>query len=312
MTSASACGKIILLGEHAVVYGRPALAVPLPQLRASVEITPIDGEEAGSLRILATDIDLTSWLHALDANHPLAKIIHLVRQAVGIEDHPALELRISSNIPVASGLGSGTAVSVAIVRALSARLGNPLPAEMQSALTFEVEKLYHGTPSGIDNTVVAHEMPVFFLRDQVPEPFGIGAPLTLVIGDTGLQSNTSIAVGMVREAWQADADRYESLFDQIGEFVERGRAAIEAGNLVELGSQMNQNQVLLRDIGVSSPELETLIEAALSAGALGAKLSGGGMGGNMIALVETNRAHEIENGLLKAGATRTLVAEVGA
>jgi mevalonate kinase len=133
-----------------------------------------------------------------------------------------------------------------------------------------------------------------------------------VIGDTGLQSNTSIAVGMVREAWQADADRYESLFDQIGEFVERGRAAIEAGNLVELGSQMNQNQVLLRDIGVSSPELETLIEAALSAGALGAKLSGGGMGGNMIALVETNRAHEIENGLLKAGATRTLVAEVGA
>ncbi len=312
MTSASACGKIILLGEHAVVYGRPALAVPLPQLRVSVDITPIDGGETGSLRLLAPDIGLTSWLHELEASHPLAKIVHLVRQTVGIEDHPALELRIRSSIPVASGLGSGTAVSVAIVRALSARLGNPLPVEMQSTLTYEVEKLYHGTPSGIDNTVISHEMPVFFRRGQAPEPFSIGAPLTLVIGDTGMRSNTSIAVGMVRKAWQADAHHYENLFDRIGEVVERGRAAIEVGNLAELGSQMGQNQSLLREIGVSSPELETLIEAAHCAGALGAKLSGGGMGGNMIALVETNRADDVENRLLEAGATRTLVAEVGA
>jgi mevalonate kinase len=312
MTSASACGKIILLGEHAVVYGRPALAVPLPQIRVNVEIKPVDGGEAGSLRILAPDIDLTSWLHALEANHPLARIVHLVRQAVGIEDHPALELSIRSSIPVASGLGSGTAVSVAIVRALSAQLGDPLPADMQSALTYEVEKLHHGTPSGIDNTVIAHEMPVYFQRGQAPEPFDIGAPLTLVIGDTGFRSNTSIAVGMVRKTWQADKPRYERLFDQVGEIAELGRAAIEAGNLVQLGMQLNQNQALLREIGVSSPELETLIEAALSAGALGAKLSGGGMGGNMIALVEANRADEISNGLLKAGATRTLVAEVGA
>jgi len=312
MTGASACGKIILLGEHAVVYGRPALAVPLPQLRALVEVSPISGGAPGAMRIEAPEIDLSTWLHKLKPDHPLAMIVQLTRQALEIDDHPALEIRVRSSIPVASGLGSGTAVSVAIVRALSAHLGKALPLEVQSALTYEVEKLYHGTPSGIDNTVVAYEQPVFFRRGQGPEPFAIGAVLTLVIGDTGQRSNTSMAVGMVRKAWSEDEDRYENLFDRVGRIVERGRISIEAGDRSELGMLMDQNQALLREMGVSSPELETLIEAAHGASALGAKLSGGGMGGNMIALVEPDRARQVEDALRAAGATRTMVAEVGA
>jgi mevalonate kinase len=312
MTSSSACGKIILLGEHAVVYGRPALAVPLPQLRASVEVSPISGSDVGSIRVEAPDIDLSTWLEALKPDHPLARIILLTMQALGIDDHPALEIRVNSNIPIASGLGSGTAVSVAIVRALSTHFGNPLPAEQQSALTYEVEKLHHGTPSGIDNTVVAYEQPVFFRRGHETEPFNIASILTLVIGDSGHRSNTSISVGKVRNAWQADVDRYEVMFDRVGEIVEDGRRAIEAGELAELGALMDRNQALLHEIGVSSHELDSLIEAARNASALGAKLSGGGMGGNMIALVEADRVGEVEHALRAAGATWTMVVEVGA
>ena len=207
MTTASACGKIILLGEHAVVYRRPALAAPLPQLRATAEVERLEDGEAGAVHIEAPDVDLSSWLHALEPNHPLAKIVDLVRHELGIEDHPPLALGLRSSIPVASGLGSGTAVSVAILRALSEHWGKPLSKDRQSALAFEVEKLHHGTPSGIDNTVVAYEQPVYFMRGEAPEPFPIGAPFTLVVGDSGQRSSTSVAVGMLRVAWQADQDR---------------------------------------------------------------------------------------------------------
>jgi mevalonate kinase len=310
MISASACGKIILLGEHAVVYGRPALAVPLPQVRATAEVEILEQAEEGTVRLEAPDVDLSTWLHALQPDHPLAKIVLLVRQELEIEDHPAVELRVRSSIPVASGLGSGTAVSVAIVRALSKHWGKPLNTEQQSALAYEVEKLHHGTPSGIDNTVVAYEQPVHFIRGEAPEPLSIGTSITLVVGDTGQPSNTSVAVGNVRKAWEADSVRYESLFDRIGEIVDRGRAGIEKGDLPTLGSLMNRNQVLLQEMGVSSSELEILIEAARSSGALGAKLSGAGMGGNMIALVDAAEAGSIEKALQAAGATWTLTAEV--
>ncbi len=312
MTIASACGKIILLGEHAVVYGRPALAVPLPELRATAAASDLAEGEPGSVRIEAPDIELATWLHEMPADQPLAAIVQLARQALAIEEHPPLALRVQSNLPVASGLGSGTAVSVAVLRALSAHWGTPLPPERQSALAFEVEKLHHGTPSGIDNTVVAYEQPVYFVRGEAPQPFPIGAPFTLVLGDTGLRSNTSVAVGMVRQAWQAEKARYEALFDRVAGTVAEGRKAIEDGDWTTLGKAMDENQQLLQQIGVSSGELETLIEASRTAGALGAKLSGAGMGGNMIALVEAEAAAGVEQALQTAGASWTMTVEVGA
>jgi mevalonate kinase len=312
MTIASACGKIILLGEHAVVYGRPALAVPLPELRATAVASDLTEGEAGSVRIEAPDIELASWLHELPAEHPLAVIVRLAQQGLAIDDHPPLALRVQSNIPVASGLGSGTAVSVAILRSLSAHWGRPLSPEQQSALAFEVEKLHHGTPSGIDNSVVAYEQPVYFVRGDASQPFPIGAPFTLVLGDTGQRSNTSVAVSQVRQSWQADRKRFEALFDHVARTVMRGREAIQRGDWVLLGEAMDENQQQLQEIGVSSENLETLIKAARQAGALGAKLSGAGMGGNMIALVDTDAAEGIQQALQIAGATWTMKVEVGA
>lgn len=308
--SASAPAKIILFGEHAVVYGHPAIAVPVMQVQAKAIVRAEPRGAAGKVRIQAPDIGLEADLSDLPAANPLATAIRGVAEALGVSRLPALTLRVTSTIPVAAGMGSGAAVSVAIIRALSAFLGHPLPAERVSALAYEVEKLHHGTPSGIDNTVITYAMPVYFVRGKAIETLHVGAPLTIVIGDSGVASPTAIAVGDVRRAWQSDSRHYEQLFDRIGEIVQAARQAIEKGQPDILGGLMNDNHALLRAMGVSSPELDRLVEAARAAGALGAKLSGAGRGGNMIALTTPENAPGIALALQAAEAIQTIITEI--
>lgn len=310
MTTARAPGKIILFGEHAVVYGRPAIAVPIHQVSAIVEVTSIPASPLGVIHVEAPDIGLDSWLHELNPDQPLARIIHLTLEEIGDHDPPTIGIQISSSIPIASGLGSGTAVSVAIIRSLSNHLGQSLPLKRQSELAYEVEKIHHGTPSGIDNTVVTYAKPVYYERGRDPEIIQIGAPFTLIISDTGVQSSTAIAVEQVRKDWQENPDTYESLFDEIGKLVLQARYSMERGQVHELGPLMDQNQVLLELIGVNSPPLQNLIDAARSAGAYGTKLSGAGLGGNTIALVDPVNASSVEKALRQAGAVSTLTTEV--
>ncbi|RPI33060.1 MAG: mevalonate kinase [Chloroflexota bacterium] len=308
--TATAPGKIILFGEHAVVYGQPAMAVPVTGVQARAVALAAPRAEPGMVQIQAPDIGLEAFLHTLPVDHPLAAAVGGVFKALGVSRPPAFTLRITSTIPVAAGMGSGAAVSVAIIRAVSAFLGHPFSVEQVSALAFEVEKLHHGTPSGIDNTVVAYARPVYFVRGRPLETFTTPQPLTIVIGDTGVASPTAIAVGDVRSAWQADPGPYEALFLRIGQVVRSARAAIERGQVSSLGPLMDENHHLLRQIGVSSPELEHLVESARQAGALGAKLSGGGRGGNMIALASAENAAIIARRLEEAGATRTLITTI--
>jgi mevalonate kinase len=307
MSSASAPGKIILFGEHAVVYGRPALAVPVSQIRATVEV---EAWPRPGVWIEAPDVGLASELAQLASDQPLAAAVRGVFSALGIASFPAIQIRISSSIPVASGLGSGAAVSVALIRALSAHLGQPLSDEQVSALAFEIEKLHHGTPSGIDNTVVTYARPVYFVKGQPPETFKVGAPFTVVIGDTGVAASTKAAVSDVRSLWQTAPGRWEDVFDQVGEIARQARAAIESGDVSALGPLMDANPVLLQRMTVSSPELERLLSAARAAGAQGAKLSGGGRGGNMIALVAKEKAPAVAEALQSAGAKRTIITRV--
>ena len=196
------------------------------------------------------------------------------------------------------------------MRVLAKFLGRELDAAAVSAVVYEVEKLYHGTPSGIDNTVIAHAQPVWFVRGQPLQAFVVRRPFTIAIGDTGLKSPTKTAVGDVRAAWEADRARYERLFDQVGGIAEHARAAIESGDIEALGPLMDANHALLRDIGVSSGELERLVAAAKSAGAAGAKLVGGGRGGNMIALVDAGVRAAVERALIEAGARGVITTQV--
>jgi mevalonate kinase len=294
---ASACGKIILLGEHAVVYGFPSVAVPVRSLRAWAELS----EDPPPFRIVASAIGLNASLDDLSDEHPLAYCVRTAAEALQIKEMKG-RLTITSQIPVASGLGSGAAVSTAIVRVLAATAGRELPPAEVSEIVFKVERIYHGTPSGVDNTVIAYERPIFFRRGRDPEILTVGAPMHFLIADSGVRSETRDAVGGVRERRQADPARYDSLFRQIGDLAEEGRGQLESGHPEPLGKTMNQCHELLRAIEVATPALDRMVDAARKAGAFGAKLSGAGLGGNVIALVDPRRILAVESALCTSGA----------
>lgn len=336
MATASAPAKLILCGEHAVVYGRPAIAVPLGDLRARAEVAP--GPGGAGLRLAAPDLG-EAWAAATTPANPLSELALAAAARLGLAGAD-LTITLGSAIPIASGMGSGAAIGTALVRALAAHAGAALsPAEV-AELVYASERGFHGTPSGIDNTVVAYERAIWFVRasDDRPqaqggrppggprggaaeparpaapviEPLAVGAPLTLVVGDTGVRSATRLPVGAVRAAWQASPAEHESLFDAVGDLVTRARAALAAGEPAMLGHLLDANQALLERMGVSSPELGRLVEAARAAGALGAKLSGAGWGGVMLALVSAEARADVEQALREAGAARVLAATVAA
>jgi mevalonate kinase len=218
-------------------------------------------------------------------------------------------------------MGSGAAIGTALVRALAAHAGQELPPFEIAALVYDSERRYHGTPSGIDNTVVAFERAIWFVRGAPPtgeaarsaiEPLAVGAPLALLVGDTGVRSATRLPVSAVREAWERQPERYEAVFDRVGELAYTARDALAMGDAPRLGTLLNANQALLEQIGVSSPELERLVAAARGAGALGAKLSGAGWGGVMIALVTPETQGSVAAALREAGATGVLATTLGA
>jgi mevalonate kinase len=307
MTKSSAPGKIILFGEHAVVYGRPALAVPVTQVHAEVDVSDSAGP---GIWIDAPDVNLHAELNMLSSDHPIASVIHNFLFLSRVSPFPNLEVRISSTIPVASGLGSGAAVTVALTRALAAHLSYSMTEEEVNAFAYEIEKLHHGTPSGIDNTVVTYARPVYFVKGQLMEIFKVGQPFTIVIADTGIPAPTKESVSDVRRLWMNDRSHWETVFDKIGEVSFTARRAIEAGKPELLGELMDENHALLQRLTVSSVELDQLIEAARNAGALGAKLSGGGRGGNMIALVQPEMAESVSSSLKEAGAQNTIVTQI--
>jgi mevalonate kinase len=309
MIQATAPGKVIWFGEHAVVYGRAAIAAPVTQVRASAVVCA--GDVPG-VRLLAPDLGADFLLDGAAENEPLATAVRLVQTAAGLSQLPNLTITVSSSIPIASGLGSGAATAAALIRALALYLERPDLAghEHVSALTYQVEQFYHGTPSGIDNTVVAYEQPVYFVRRRprnVIETFTVARPLRLLIADTGFTSSTRVVVDDVRRQWQEEPDRLEALFDGCGRISEAARRAIEEGDEVRVGSLMQQNHLLLQQMTVSSPELDHLVAVAVAAGALGAKLSGAGRGGNMIALVGEENETAVRQALWHAGARHVIL-----
>lgn len=309
MTKATAPGKIILAGEHAVVYGRPAIAVPVWETVAQATITAT-APGTGCIGI-AKDLGRTIAVATAGDDEPLALVTRLALAQLGQDPNPDWRIEVSSQIPMASGLGSGAALSAALVRAIYAYVGQQVSAEQVSALVYESERLYHGTPSGIDNTVIAHGIPIWFVKGQLPEPFTPAVPFTIVIADSGIAAPTKETVGDVRRAWQADPGRYEGYFDAIQQVVTQAKVAIGTGNITKLGRLFDENQQILAEMGVSSPPLERLIAAARDAGALGAKLSGGGRGGNVIALVTAESAQTVARACNALG-THTIITTVRA
>jgi len=289
-------GKVILLGEHAVVYGRPALAAGLG-IGLTVELVAA----SGPLRV-ESDVDL-----ALD-DRP-KNIVARAAAAVGLVPD-GITARIRSELPSGAGLGSSAALSIAALRAGAAAAERTLGRDDELRLGRELETVFHGTPSGIDPAAAALGACFTFVRGEPPvvTPLRLAAPLALVIALSGRARSTGTAVAGLRARWEADRARYDALFDRIAATVADGARALARGDLDALGAAMDANQALLAEAGVSAPEVERLVAAARAAGAMGAKLTGGGAGGAVIAL---GRDPARLARALEATGARVLRAEVG-
>lgn len=310
--SCSAPGKVILCGEHAVVYQKPAIAVPVFEGSTKCSIVAKPNASHDETIIIAPNIALNCYLSCLVEKHPIRVAINLVLEKINLDHLPVCEIRIHSSLPTAAGLGSSASTSVAIIRALSTFLGYRFSDDEVNQLAFEIEKIHHGTPSGIDNTVITYAKTLFFIKGHPSEFITPGKPLTLVIADTGIKSSTSKVVAEVRQGYQADQGKYTTLFNQISDLVLSAKESFIKGDFQSLGKTLTENHMLLHKMGVSCDKLDNLVDSALSHGALGAKLSGGGQGGNMIALVDSDHAESIASALLSSGALKTLITHVPA
>ncbi|MBL8911934.1 MAG: mevalonate kinase [Archangium sp.] len=265
-TTAFGPGKVIVLGEHGVVYGHPALAGPISR-----------GVRAWAEPSERTQLELPD---ALTDSQRDALERAFARAAKKVK-HPKVSIHVESDLPPSMGLGSSGALAVAIARVL---LPPVTKAREVENLALEMEREFHGTPSGVDHTTSARGELILFQRGRA-KVVTCPRPLKVLVAIAGKRGPTKVTVGALRERQARWPARYKRLFVEIASVVKDGAAAIRAGELESLGDAMNVNQGLLSALGLSSPPIEELVYRLRAMGAYGAKLTGaGGDGGAVIAL----------------------------
>jgi mevalonate kinase len=296
-------GKVILVGEHAVVYGRPAIAAALPQGASARARFTDDTDSVLSVEPWHVEVRPRD-------DSPLARAFAVMLDAVGIERPVRIDAVLE--LPGGSGLGSSAALGCAVLRALDALVGvESRSAEMAHGITLAWERIFHGRPSGVDNAIAWRGGLIWYVRGHPLEPIRARRPLQLVIGDSGEPCSTRITVTEVARRYERERDRMEKNFEAIAAIVRNARMAMEAGDLRALGQLFDLNHSLLASMLVSTTSLEDMIAAAREAGALGAKLTGGGGGGCMIALVpDPQTAARVRDALTALG-KRAFIATIG-
>ena len=283
MITESACGKIILFGEHAVVYGKPALAAPLKELRLFVDI-----EENDKLVIESKDFNNIEWIR-----QGITRIIEMLK----VDDK--FKMNVRSDIPIACGLGSSAALSVAATKAIAKLYGQELSLSEIRAVSFEAENVFHGKASGIDNTVITYEKPIYYIRGEETKFIDPVMQHTFLIIDSGKKSKTADVVREVMHRYNLNREKHQAIFDDIENTVNGARIALEQGMKEELGELLDHNQASLRLLGVSTTGINMLIQKVKDLEAHGAKICGAGKGGNIIALVDEEKAEDIKQELSK-------------
>ncbi|GGA57679.1 mevalonate kinase [Pseudoclavibacter endophyticus] len=298
-------GKAILLGEHSIVYEGPAIALPLLEMNATASI-----RAAPEARI-ASDL----YEGAVDgAPARFAPIVEAVRAARAVLAPGAgpFELTLHSDIPYERGLGSSAATAAAIVTAVADAVGAAPDEDTRHELIQRAERVAHGAPSGLDARAVVAPTPIRFDRGRA-EPAGVASPLTFVVADTGVRGSTREAVASVRARREADRAGIDAVIRRLATLADEAAADLVDGRADALGDRMNEAHALLVRIDVSSHELDALVVAATAAGALGAKLTGGGRGGCVLALAPSREdAPPLASALVAAGAARVWTTTVGA
>jgi len=302
-------GKVVLLGEHAVVYGRHAIAAPVPlTIKALVE----DCDDGIHLMIPRWGVEYQLAKNPAD-RRSFERSAGVVLDKLGLSGR-AMRIEVFPEVPRGMGLGGSAAMAVAIVRALDKHFKLGLSDDEVNRLAFESEKVAHGSPSGLDNTLATYAQALVFRPGEPPlvEPLNIVEPIPAVIGMTGYEGLTAKTVGRVREAWEQDRRLYERIFDQIDALTLRGVQAISDNDLPLLGELMNICHGMLNALQVSTPELEQLVTIARENGALGAKLTGGGGGGSIVAICESTEACESVVSAIRAAGFQAMPVSLGA
>ncbi len=304
----AAHAKLVLFGEHVVLYGRPAIALPIPSLTVTAEARVC----TGPVLIETTPLD-TGWGdHAAGSrvrNSPVSRVaVTAICEQLGIPDE-GLRVLVDSAVPPGRGLGSSAASSAAIIAAIAALHGRTLDRDTMFDLVQRAEHVAHGKASGVDaRTVVGTGGPLWF-HDGTTVPLRVAAlhpPPVLVIADTGVDGRTSEAVAAVRRRLGVLGAEGERLLDHAGELTTRAALDLADGRVTELGVKMTAMHEVLVRLGVSCPEIEALVTAATAAGAVGAKLSGGGLGGCVVALAADHEAAARTAAAMTAAAARTV------
>lgn len=275
---ATSHGKIILIGEHSVVYGKPAIAIPLKSVSLDVYI-----EESDKNHIQCKFFEG----ELCESSEDLLGIKTLIEKF--LEEYnidKKIKISIESDIPNERGMGSSAASSVGVARALFNYFDIKHTEEDILEWANISEKIIHGNPSGIDINVIMNNKSVYFIRDKEIETFPINLNAYLVIGDTGIKGKTKEAVSDVKKLLDKDA-KYMEYVDNLSILSDEARSYIENRDLENLGNTMNKAHENLQKLQVSSKELDEMVNIANENKALGAKLTGGGRGGCMIALCST-------------------------
>lgn len=292
--------KAILLGEHSVVYGHPAVAMPLHDLQMRATATPMTGP---------------SMLRSLDYSGPMgdsgpgfaciARAFEVAREFSGRMDQ-SFEIVTTSDFPHERGMGSSAAAAGAVIRAVLDACGREASADELFALTQMAEQVAHGRPSGLDAAATSSPSPIRFQGGQIRPLAQRIEGARLVIADSGVHGSTREAVGGLRERYENDPDNIGPRINRLGALTQNAIMALDQADAPTLGVAMDEAHAVLTELSLSLPILDDLTEAARSAGALGAKLTGGGLGGCVIALVTGESAtRRVRTALEQAGAPET-------
>ena len=285
--SGRACGKVILLGEHFVVHGAPALAAPLRGWETEVQLLPdasvvdapgVPREEVVAALVIACE----AWGLLMPG------------------------IRVRSRLPMGAGLGSSAAFAMALARALAATRPDDVGFSEINRVADLLEKRVHGNPSGLDTAVVGLEALIRFERDGAPRPIACAREGVLVVADTGVPGSTMREVARVHAFAAREPDAFRGMLRETSDDVEKAIDALESGDFAALGVILDTTHARLQECGVSTHSLDTLVSAARAGGALGAKLTGAGGGGCVVALAREGEEATLSKSLTDAGACHVM------
>lgn len=328
-------GKAILLGEHAVVYGAPALAIPVPQLAATASATRLSCPGEGADEISFAMTGPASASVSPRAADGLRRLAAEFKEMTGVVGRMCVHVLIDCAIPQGRGLGSSAACARAVVLAFADLFDRRLDARAVFDLVQTSEKVAHGRASGIDALATGATVPILFrsgTAQELPIPMSGDAPPydgppysgragasrssgfdgLFVIADSGVVGSTKDAVELLRRKFERDTETQAAFVRRVSSLTEAAAGDLARGRSSDFGARLTDNHSLLREIGISTDRIDALVDAALAAGGLGAKISGGGLGGCMIALAgDPPQAQAVVRHLHAAGAARTWVVPVG-